>query len=107
MSILFSDLNIKGMFGLSVNAYCEFAICGFRNGKNQTIKNHLGNIDELLKTETFFDKRSVELLGNLLQYAYRTLFEFDNDNIVQENELFEVIKKILKQKKVLKDFFSF
>jgi hypothetical protein len=78
------------MFGLSINTFCEFSINGFKNGKNQTIKHHFGNIEELLKTEEFEDKRSVELLGRLIQYSYRTIFGFHNENIIEENELFEV-----------------
>ena len=84
------------MFALAVNAFCEFSINGFRNGKNQTIKYHFGNIEELLRTEEFEDKRSVELLGRLIQYAFRITFGFHYENIIEENELFEVNHKLRK-----------
>ena len=80
-------------FGLTIDSDCKISINGFKNGKNQIIKNHFGNIEELVKTDEFEDKRSVELLGKLIQYAYRTTFGFHNENIIQENELFEVTLK--------------
>ena len=94
------------MFGLSINTFCEFSVNGFKNGKNQTIKHHFGNIEELLRTEEFEDKRSVELLGRLIQYSYRTIFGFHNENIIEENELFEVkVQQNEKENFKLKKFF--
>jgi hypothetical protein len=89
-TILHGDLNSEGMFALSVNVNCEFSIGALKNGKYQEIENHMGNINKLLKIEKFYDEKSVELLETLIQYAYRTLINFDNENIVKYNDIFEV-----------------
>ncbi len=92
-------------FGLSISSDCKISINGYINGKNQIIKNHFGNIEELLGTENFEDNRSIELLGRLIQYSYRTIFGFYNENIIKENELFEVKTNINDQHNFKSNFF--